>query len=70
MAEAFGIGRHELVSFDFRCGSPPDQRHRHPESPHLGVKLTKTRKSGHCGWKGCFRSAALRPAELRSFEEN
>ena len=21
MAEAFGIGRHELVSFDFRCGS-------------------------------------------------
>ncbi len=22
-------------------GSPPDQRHRHPESLHLGVQLTK-----------------------------
>ncbi len=42
MAEAFGIACHELVSLDFRCGSPSDYRHRHPESPHLGVQPTKS----------------------------
>ncbi len=36
-----------LISFsrsvsDFRLGSPPDQRHRHPESLHLGVQPTKS----------------------------
>ena len=46
-------------------GSPPDQRHRHPESPHLGVQLTKTRESGGSylnvsswGLSGCFRVVA------------
>ncbi len=42
MAEAFGIAWHELVSLDFRCGSPTDYRHRHPASPYLGVQPTKS----------------------------
>ncbi len=40
MAEAFSIACHELVGLDFRCGSPSDYQHRHPESPHLKVKQT------------------------------
>ncbi len=31
---------------NFRSGSRPDQRHRRPEGPHLGVQPMKTRKSG------------------------
>ncbi len=42
VAEAFGIACHELVSLDFCYGSGSDQRHRHPESPHLGVQPTKS----------------------------
>ncbi len=42
MAEALGIACRELVSLDFRFGSPPDHRHRYPESPHLGVQPTKS----------------------------
>ncbi len=42
MAEAFGIGRHELVSFHFRCGSKPDVGGMCPLRPLLGVKQTKT----------------------------
>ncbi len=45
MAEAFGIAWHELVSLDFRCGSIRDQPRALPECLHLGVQLTKTRKS-------------------------
>ena len=40
MAEAFGIVCHELVSFDFRCGSKPDERGHHQEGLLLGVKQT------------------------------
>ncbi len=40
------LGRHEISKNpserDVGFGSPPDQRHRHPESPHLEVQLTKS----------------------------
>jgi CRP-like cAMP-binding protein len=36
------IACHELVSLDFRSGSPSDYRHHHPESSHLEVKPTKS----------------------------
>jgi len=41
MAEAFGIGRHELVSFDFRCGSTPDYRDLPLPRLLSGVNQTK-----------------------------
>ncbi len=30
------------LTTDFSFGSPPDQRHRHPESLHMGVERKKT----------------------------
>ena len=42
MAEAFGIACHELVSFDFRCGSRTVLRRHHQEGLFLGVEPTKS----------------------------
>ncbi len=68
MAEAFGIACHELVNLDFRCGSLPDQRHRHPESPHLGVQPTKSGRKRttalECRLLGVKQTTWLDPANF------
>ncbi len=40
MAEAFGIACHQLLSFDFRCGSDSDINSRTYLRPLLGAKQT------------------------------
>ncbi len=47
MAEAFGIACHQLVSFDFRCGSKPEVSDGHENVGFRGLSRRILAESGH-----------------------